>query len=203
MIIDQAEGVVHGDIKPSNILVSETDEGNYVAKSADLGYSIIFTSANMLVYMPGSQKWVAPEWRPNITTNLEGALKMDAYSFGMLCMWLLFYNIHGNDSSGFYEDTKSAQATLVLARKLTIEAVGSEAQQIQKLTRLFDSTLAIDPTDRSADFGALLRLLVPCNEDRTLSQTGILSMRQKNPSCLSELDDGAFHELLSEEFSVS
>ena len=203
MVIDQAKGIVHGDIKPANILVSETDEGNYVAKAADLGYSTVFTSADMLVYMPGSQNWVAPEWGPYTTTNLEGALKMDVYSFGLLCIWLLFYNIHRNDTSGFYEDTKAEQSTLVLARRLVTEAVGLDAQQIHRLTRLFESTLASDPAGRSADFGGLLRLLVPCIEDRTLNQTSILGLRQENPFCLSKLDDRMFRELLREEFSVS
>lgn len=203
MITDPVQGVVHGDIKPANILVSENNEGNYVAKAADLGYSTIFSNTDMQVYMPGSQGWVAPEWGPNIITNLEGALKMDIYAFGLLCIWLLFYNIHGNNTTEFYEDTKSGQATLMLARRLTTEAIGVQPEQVHRLTRLFDLALAIDVAERSADVGALLRLLVPCIEDRTLNQTVILGLREKRPFCLAELDDGAFRELLGEEFSVS
>jgi hypothetical protein len=157
----------------------------------------------MLVLMPGSQHWLAPEWGPNITTNLEGALKMDVYAFGLLCIWLLFYNVVGNNTLEFYEDTKSEQATLVLARRLTTKAVGLQSEQVHRLTRLFDLALAIDVAERSADVGALLRLLVPCVEDRTLNQTVILGLRQKRSLCLAELDDAAFRELLGEEFIVS
>lgn len=65
----------------------------YVAGVADFGYSTWLANETERVKMPGSRPWVAPEWHHcGFTTDHVGAMKMDAYSFGALCLWILFYN---------------------------------------------------------------------------------------------------------------
>lgn len=55
----------------------------------DFGYSCLGSSDDDLVRLPQSKPWQAPEyhsrWFP-----LQLAKKMDYYSFGLLCLWLLF-----------------------------------------------------------------------------------------------------------------
>jgi serine/threonine protein kinase len=85
------KGVIHGDIKPENILVSSENEARHVAKVTDFGYSTLFSTDNHPITMPGPGIWTAPEWHHRKILPKQ-ARKMDAYSFGMLCLWLLFYN---------------------------------------------------------------------------------------------------------------
>src|SRR5436305_6144975 len=111
--IDQ-EDIIHGDIKPENVLIFESDPNRYVAKVADFGYSTRVLSDDELVNMPRTAYWVAPEWHHRGFTT-AGAMKMDMYSFGMLCLWVLFYNIQGNVTCDFRNNLDSAKAVSVLA----------------------------------------------------------------------------------------
>jgi serine/threonine protein kinase len=81
-------GIIHGDVKPENILVTKgngKDDGVFGVHVIDFGYS----SFESLVKIPRSLPWEAPEWHSR-SFNREAAKKMDIYSFGLLCLWLLF-----------------------------------------------------------------------------------------------------------------
>lgn len=158
-MIDQ-EGIIHGDIKPTNVLVFENDSNGYIAKVADFGYSTLFASDNELVKMPRSPYWVAPEWHHR-GCKAADAMKMDIYSFGMLCLWLLFYNTQENTTCDFYSNLNSAKTVSVLAHQLIIAMAGLDDQKRCNLSQLFDLTLANNPVDRSLDFNQLIRLFAP------------------------------------------
>jgi serine/threonine protein kinase len=158
-MIDQ-EGIIHGDIKPANVLIFETDSNRYIAKVADFGYSTQFASKSELVNMPRSQYWAAPEWHHRGFTPAN-AMKMDTYSFGILCLWLLFYNNQENTTCNFYSDLNSAQSILVLAQQSVIEMASLDDQRRSFLNQLFDLTLANNPAERSLDFNELIRLFAP------------------------------------------
>ncbi|KAF8853232.1 kinase-like protein [Acephala macrosclerotiorum] len=81
-------GIIHGDIKAENILVTKgkgKDDGMIRVHVIDFGYS----SFESLVKIPRSLPWEAPEWHSRYF-NRETAKRMDIYSFGLLCLWLLF-----------------------------------------------------------------------------------------------------------------
>lgn len=82
--------IIHGDIKPQNILVFKDSNGDFVVKVADFGYSTILAGKKG-VLMPKSEPWFAPEWEKGCEYSRIEAQKMDAYSFGMLCLWFCFY----------------------------------------------------------------------------------------------------------------
>ena len=46
---------------------------------------------------------------------------MDIYSFGLLCLWLLFYHGEETKRRNFYEDLGSGEETLKLAHQLVDE----------------------------------------------------------------------------------
>jgi serine/threonine protein kinase len=154
------EKVIHGDIKSKNVLIFENDSSRYVAKVADFGYSTWFTSDDEFVKMPRSQYWVTPEWHRRGFKTAD-AMKMDIYSFGMLCLWLLFYNTQENTTRDFYSNLNLAETVLVLAHELIIAMAGLDNQRRCNLNQLFNLTLADNPAERSSDFTQLISLLVP------------------------------------------
>src|SRR5438046_9225474 len=99
-------GIIHGDVKPQNILIFKDDSGNYVAKVADFGYSTQFVNDEELVKMPKSWPWNAPEHHHRGFKPSQ-ARKMDAYSFGILCLWLMFkekiFEVSANSRNAFEE----------------------------------------------------------------------------------------------------
>ena len=132
-------------------------------KVSDFGYATLFGSNNthQLFTMPGSPYWVAPEWHHQFATDVEGAKRMDAYSFGVVCLWLLFYNTGCEDNPDryFYSDAASRKITSSFAQDSIMGSVHFNDQEKNDLAQFFRLTLASEPCDRNSDFGDLLRLL--------------------------------------------
>jgi hypothetical protein len=55
----------------------------------DFGYSCFKSADEDLVMLPRTQPWEAPEWHER-SFKLKKAKMMDVYSFGLLCLWLIF-----------------------------------------------------------------------------------------------------------------
>ena len=91
MVLAEFTGIVHGDVKPENILIFRNREGKLIAKLADFGCSVLGTNRDQLVRLPKSEPWFAPEYHHR-DFKLHMAQRMDIYSFGMLCLWTLSSN---------------------------------------------------------------------------------------------------------------
>ena len=167
-------GIIHGDIKPENVLVFEHEPNNYIARVADFGYSTRFCGEQDLIKMPISYPWNAPEYLPRGFHSLK-AKKMDVYSFGLVCLWLLF---EGNtsrlpQSQTSSNDGQGASFTEVLESRINkgdllkfsiglVEECGDFSSDTKlKLRQFFNCTLTSDPDKRSAHFETFLDLLVP------------------------------------------
>lgn len=139
-------GIIHGDIKPANVLIFENDRKKFVARVTDFGYSTWLGGANDMVFMPRTPHWTAPEWHHRPMTSAS-AIKMDIYSFGLLCWWLLFY--------------RGEETSLTIAHQLIIEMTDVSDEQRNSLHKLFDLSLAVDPAKRCSNLGQLVSLLQP------------------------------------------
>lgn len=139
------KGVIHGDIKPENVLVVSENEGRHVAKVIDFGYSTLFTTDKDPITMPNSGLWTAPE-RHHREILPSQARKMDAYSFGMLCLWALFYNKEANRDRNFKKDLEdSHQKVSDFASQLLRASLDLGNRERQDMQKVFRSTLAQDP----------------------------------------------------------
>ena len=85
--------VIRGDLNPQNVLIVREGDGfgPYTAKVIDFGYSAKYTSDTRCIRVPIFRPWNAPEhtriireWVPSETK------KLDIFSLGMLCLWILF-----------------------------------------------------------------------------------------------------------------
>ena len=108
---DKDIGVVHGDIKPQNVLVfKDAITRKITVKVADFGNSTLTVTASESgkVLLPKSRPWNAPEHHFGWFKANE-AKKTDVYSFGMLCLWVLF----GNRLSDFPQTTADGITGLI------------------------------------------------------------------------------------------
>ena len=174
--------ILHGDIKPRNVLIFENWPGNYIPKVADFGFSTYFGGEQSLIKMPQSEPWNAPEYHCR-HHEPRAARAMDVYSFGMLCLWLIFgQNIavsptlsppaESNREYVNFEETFQVQKleswkiesdykVLERAFNLTSKCDSLHWGGKNDLADFFRSTLALYPDQRSTDFTYLLNLLLP------------------------------------------
>ena len=150
-------GIIHGDIKPQNVLLFRNISGGHTAKVADFGYSSKYAAPSDLIYMPRSWPWAAPEWHHRGFTAAQ-ATKMDTYSFGMLVLWVLFYSAEDDSDIRFLRGLRAATGALALANQL-IESK-SQPKSID-LLQFFNMTLTCDVAFRCSDFKFLIHLLAP------------------------------------------
>jgi serine/threonine protein kinase len=183
--------IIHGDIKPHNILVFDYQdeegnffEGEYYAKVADFGFSAWSRAGNDLVFFPESRPWNAPEYHHR-GFSIDQAKRMDIYSFGLVCLWLLFgakrdldmappvdllgacerplnFDIHGHQQTTLEAWKKSDNGILMRwIRWLIEEHVDSDPKLKDRLIQIFQLTLAFDPEDRTNNYRLLRELLSP------------------------------------------
>lgn len=86
-------GIIHGDIKPQNVLVFRnfSEKVPLVAKLADFGLSVgeVHNSMNDCVKVLGSSaSWCAPEVRYGYTLSASELIKADNFSYGLLVLSL-------------------------------------------------------------------------------------------------------------------
>ena len=147
-------GLVHGDLKPLNILVFEDPhQGAYVAKLADFGFSIgeLDTHNEGLVNLPGcSHGWAAPEVELHFELETKITVKelmaADNYAYGLLVVSTLCYNgkILPRDQSGSLKDLGTLTSRLPSALGMI-------------LTRAIDELLKVDYAMRPPHVGHLLK----------------------------------------------
>ena len=83
---------------------------------------------------------------------------MDAYSFGMLCLWLIFFSTEGN-KNGSIRDAIQKDDLREVANRLLIADTNLDEYAKSKLRQLFQCTLPGNPFDRNPDFIGFTDLL--------------------------------------------
>lgn len=170
--------MIHGDLKPQNVLVFRTATGGITTKVTDFGYSALWESSTRSVHLPKSRPWNAPELDSQNNFTLSEAKKIDAYSFGMLCFWLLVghsildtpIDIEGRLESvsfdlpsvrgklSLLEELKHRGKMEEVAYQLARKISSLEAEYESRLKPLFGLTITGNIKRRTSDFGELMVL---------------------------------------------
>jgi serine/threonine protein kinase len=164
--------IVHGDVKPENVLVFNNECGLPVPKVADFGFSCLGAKDTDVIKMPKTPPWEAPEWHDRGFT-ISAAKKADFYSFGLLCVWTLFNDQLVEPSSDVSESTegkmvfflskptlelkeimefgalKSQDAISNLAEKMVHRSCAANKGQSEALVEFFHGALCFNPSGRS------------------------------------------------------
>ena len=176
---DKYIDVVHGDVKPQNVLVfKDAITGGITVKVADFGYSTLTVGESGKVFLPKSRPWDAPEHHFG-EFKAQEAKKTDVYSFGVLCLWFLF----GDRLSDTPQTTTDGTAGLVefgaplagrptflerlkyedrvedIANHLVGSTPGLNVEGRIHLKEIFSLTLPNDPGKRTNDLARVIGLL--------------------------------------------
>ncbi|KAM7189223.1 Protein kinase-like domain containing protein [Naviculisporaceae sp. PSN 640] len=162
--------IIHGDIKPQNILIGRTEENKlksiksrYMAKMADFGSSRVVRTDDMTFCFPETTGWTAPEHHHRGYDASQG-YGMDLYRFCLTCLWLLL-----NDQVGAV-DARSAQKIVHEVREAidpcqkaveVIGCLGYDPLVTGRLSKLFARALARDPAARQQKVKTIMSLLDP------------------------------------------
>ena len=144
-----------------------TTPGLLNARIGDLGHSIRLLNDDETELMPQSLPWQAPEWHHRGFTFAE-MMKMEVYSFGLICLWVLFYE--KLQENGITLVANSILCTSPLERKarddlsdtatrLSHEATDSLSNQSLDLAFLFESCLAFEQASRAPSLDILIEIL--------------------------------------------
>ncbi|KAH8885906.1 kinase-like protein [Thozetella sp. PMI_491] len=170
--------LVHGDIKPQNVLVFKDDSGSFTAKVADFGFSTQYALDNHRIMLPESKPWFAPECLRYPGFSPQEAVRTDIFSFGMLCLWFIFerhlsgilpsleglppeiacYNYTGEDRSlKLLAEIKDKGALEQIATSLVMLETDWDDAMKDMLKRFFRQCLPYDPASRAVDMQQLLQ----------------------------------------------
>ena len=163
-ILNTSKDIVHGDVKPQNILIFSDDVNKRTAKLSDFGSSLYipFPEQEELIYMSKSVPWSAPEHHHRGFT-FNKAVKMDIFSFGLFVLWFILDKVNEPRTSIFQEDGADGdpRAITELAQRLLSAHVPRDSIVGAKLGQLFDLSLAYNPDQRAGNMVEIIRVLEP------------------------------------------
>ena len=146
----------------------------------DFGYSTLFATEDDLIQIPYSGIWTAPERHHRGILPIQ-AKKMDGYSFGVLCLWLLFYNKADREFEPKKDVGNSPTCLSIYAFELLRSAADLDTRGRNRIQKVLRSTLAQNPVERTADFNELLELLSPYSSVSSGYQREVKTMCLASP----------------------
>ena len=171
--------VVHGDIKPGNVVIFSEDEGIVVPKLIDFGYSCYGMDDEDKVQIRGTPLWSPPEHTDEDVT-IRDAKKMDVYSFGLMCCWILFFDTisvdtgentmprseklptGGHDRKNAYKFLEQLK-TLESPEEAILEIISQDptfaGHQSLLSAKFLTQTLQRNPSDRPQDWRELMLVI--------------------------------------------
>jgi serine/threonine protein kinase len=169
------QDIVHGDIKPENVLIFKEKSGMYGAKVIDFGYSTRYMNEDQRLKLAISTPWNAPE---NIDTslkwNFDDAKNTDIFSFGMVCLWLLFepyFSESAPTERSGYSLRRAKEEPRTCAHQLLASETALKESAKNALAEFFDSSLCHDPKEREMCLPRLVKSLIYNGKSPTKSSS--------------------------------
>jgi len=168
--------IIHGDIKPQNVLIFKDATNNTKVKVADFGYSTLAAGETGKVCLPKSRPWNAPEHHFGEFIAYD-AKQTDVYSFGMLCLWIVSggipillsnteytFDAPTGPGGGAYtalEELKYNDKLKQVANQLIdfIPLAEVNAEHRKRLNEFFSLAIPFNPAKRTSDLRRLVGLL--------------------------------------------
>jgi serine/threonine protein kinase len=145
-------GVVHGDVKPENILVFPRRDANdtFILKLTDFGHSVF--EHNRLNALPAfTLQWCAPEVTNSINMSFREMKATDCYSYGLVILSIMigrpFYRDF-EDVEGHKQDDTMLQRAIQLIEKEDRENNNSDFD-VGVVQSLLHRTIRLHPKRRN------------------------------------------------------
>jgi hypothetical protein len=147
--------------------------GGFSFKIADFGFAVKKEQQNLILPIGRTRLWAAPEHSSRRFTVKE-VDRMDWYSFGLTCFWLLIRKLRSRSlhdrgeefNVSTMEKLKARNELLSFAEKVMEQDLTLSADQKHHLSRFFSSYLALDPKNRAP----MIHLLYDTLEDQSPKQ---------------------------------
>lgn len=147
-------GILHRDIKPDNVMVSQRNDGTFVVKLVDFGIARTMDRGAQQVtrtgFAVGTPEFMSPE---QLSGDVLDA-RSDQYSLALVA----FITLTGHDAFANSNSKESLIARLT-SRPRRLDEVRSDLEWPESIQEVFDKALAPDPADRFptvAEFGITL-----------------------------------------------
>ncbi|KAI5850175.1 kinase-like domain-containing protein [Morchella snyderi] len=143
--------VIHGDLKPDNVLVFPDDNGPFfcIAKLSDFGLSVVDEKDRK--FDPGTPGWQAPELPSDEGITADMLVKCDYFSLGLVIFSTIF-------NFGAKVEVGSQRFTFESARSvLSRSRIPKPA--IERISLALESLLQPSPSNRPSDLSNLCSLL--------------------------------------------
>lgn len=147
-------GILHRDIKPDNVMVSQRNDGTFVVKLVDFGIARTMDRGAQQVtrtgFAVGTPEFMSPE---QLSGDVLDA-RSDQYSLALVS----FITLTGHDAFANSNSKESLIARLT-SRPRRLDEVRSDLEWPESIQEVFDKALAPDPADRFptvAEFGITL-----------------------------------------------
>ena len=169
-------GIIHGDLKPKNILVFSGVTDAYLVKLADWGHSIFYPSPGHSAFYPGepvptlfslpvSKPFSDPQLYDGKRRSLSEAIRCDMYAFGVCCFWLVYYNTPWASQCDFERQMSDAVARHIavpiqsLAAGLVSSCTAFRTATISLVRTLLEACLAPNVDDRPSEMTYIFEIL--------------------------------------------
>jgi serine/threonine protein kinase len=149
------KGVIHGDIKPENVLVFKKDQDSFIAKICDFGSSILMSTATPTCELPGGTKiWQAPEIHE--VSRPEQLRRAEIYSLGLVIWYIFATDIAMAilDCDSILLDANKVSGELLQTAMETLESQHADewqstnVEEVQLQQCIISSTLAYPANER-------------------------------------------------------
>ena len=182
---DKCLGIIHSDIKPTNILIFESPSREFTARVTDFDYSSV-KQTNHDIYLPQSIPWNHPRLHSRAYTFSDAACT-DVYSLGLLCFWMFF-----KEDKGYPND-----------RELTaLKLEGSMPEVIQG----FKETFVNFSSRETGILSSIFNMTLADHDDNRSSIDELVSVLQKwwldiGDSCLANFQAPVLRQVINQEYN--